>query len=1521
MCFCSEAIEINRNINRKMKSIKNLLLLRAAGVLLAMVLFAFTVQTAFAQALTISSDADWVTFANNVNNGTSYSGQTVKLAADINVTTVVGTDSTKFKGTFDGAGHKINVNLTASEDRCAPFRYVDGATISLLTVTGTVSTGTNKFGAGLIAESTGSVTVKNCRSSVTISGDRSSLDDKDGTHGGFVSLESNGSLTFINCLFDGSISDQSATNCGGFVGWRSSGSLTFTNCLMAGTLNIDVDNNSATFNRNGSSTLNNSYYITSYGAVQGTDAGSMSNETLLDNLGSGWELSSGKIVPIVNTKNLYLANITRLKKSYAYTGSAISLAYVVKDFDGNTLVSGTHYDVTITKDGSTVSEVKDKGTYTLTITARDGSGYTGSQSITFEVGDYVEIGDPESSESVYGLPVNMYYKSTLAQQIFTAEEIGAAGVINSLSFEYLHTSSFSLNGIQVYMKTVGDKATFNSNTDMLSVSASDKVWEGTFSATGAGWVTINLDTPFQYDGTENLLVCFYDPVADSYLNSSYKFRTTNTTGNTSISYYHDSNVPDLNNLSDYSGNKTTYSCRNNIRLGIVTGDFVAWPSSLEATEIKARETTLAWSGGTGTYNVEYKKATDADWISVLTNTTETSLCLTSLTPETKYQVRVQSVDGDEVSDWREISFTTPVSCPVPTDFAATLTAGNATEATLSWTENGSATSWEICLNDDETSLITADTNPYTLTGLTLETVYTAKVRAVNSDSDKSRWSDAVTFEPTDKQVIGSGTSSYSYLPFHNLYNYSLTQQIYTEEELGEAGLIHSIDFKNVSSNDCTRNIDIYMVNTDKTTFRDSVDWISATAADLVFSGEVTFAAGSWTEIVLDNPFDYDGQSNVAIIVDDNTGSYVSSINFLAQVTEGKSSLYVYNDNTNYNPASPGSYDGDRPEYKNIIRILKTATNSPYLRPTNLVASELGSVSVKLSWTENCTPVAQKWIVAYKATGDEDFSEVTTTENPFLLTELTPETEYTVKVRPVVDDETIIKWSRAITFTTKESHSAPTDIAFDNVNGNSATVSWIGNNEVTSYNLRYKTEGDFFEDFENGLDQWTAIRNGEGTEYTDWHIVDPSNLFSSDPYPAHSGNSIVMSRSWNIDAYNVDNWLISPQVNIGSFMTYWMMGDPDYPEHYEVYVSTTTTDFDAFTKVYESDEGPDDWTEVTVDLSAYAGQKGYVAFRNIGSDADFLFIDDVTIAAPSAQGNDWTTINNVTSSYTIEGLAANTRYVVEVQAVYADGESQWESNIFKTTALNIELANVSTGNAALIETYNGEEANVTLTGRTLYKDSKWNTICLPFDVDLTDENSPLYGADARELEEASITGDEANGHTLHLSFSEAVTTLEAGVPYIIKWEAGDNIVNPVFNDVTISNTYEGFDNGVAGDYRVRFLGIYNSTTLDAYDKSCLYFGANNKLMWPDEDVTIGSCRAYFKIGENNAVNAKGITGFVIDFGENDEEATGINEAAADSSLFTPHSSLSEWHTVDGIRLNGKPSKKGMYIHNGKKVVVE
>ena len=62
-----------------------------------------------------------------------------------------------------------------------------------------------------------------------------------------------------------------------------------------------------------------------------------------------------------------------------------------------------------------------------------------------------------------------------------------------------------------------------------------------------------------------------------------------------------------------------------------------------------------------------------------------------------------------------------------------LTAGtpSANEVQLSWTENGTATTWQICINDDENNLVVANSNPFTLTGLNAVTAYTVKVRSTD----------------------------------------------------------------------------------------------------------------------------------------------------------------------------------------------------------------------------------------------------------------------------------------------------------------------------------------------------------------------------------------------------------------------------------------------------------------------------------------------------------------------------------------------------------------------------------------------------------------------------------------------------------------------------------------------------------------------------------------------------------------------------------------------------------------------
>lgn len=200
----------------------------------------------------------------------------------------------------------------------------------------------------------------------------------------------------------------------------------------------------------------------------------------------------------------------------------------------------------------------------------------------------------------------MLFNYSITQQIYTASEIGTAGTITSIAFEYTHTSPFSMSGVRVYMKNV-DKSSFISGSDMVEIYNSDLVWTGDFSASEAGWITLTLDTPFPYDGTGNLLVCCYDTTA-GYPGSSFKFRVSDAPDYLAIDYYSDNYIPDLSDVTSFSGSTVYRSCRNNIRLGITPGDLCPVPTGLATTDITSNSATLGWSDLDPSYNVRYRES-------------------------------------------------------------------------------------------------------------------------------------------------------------------------------------------------------------------------------------------------------------------------------------------------------------------------------------------------------------------------------------------------------------------------------------------------------------------------------------------------------------------------------------------------------------------------------------------------------------------------------------------------------------------------------------------------------------------------------------------------------------------------------------------------------------------------------------------------------------------------------------------------------------------------------------------------
>lgn len=172
------------------------------------------------------------------------------------------------------------------------------------------------------------------------------------------------------------------------------------------------------------------------------------------------------------------------------------------------------------------------------------------------------------------------------------------------------------------------------------------------------------------------------------------------------------------------------------------------------------------------------------------------------------------------------------------------------------------------------------------------------------------------FMPLNGRLVGSGEATNQYLPSYSYYCYTLSQQIYTPDEIGAAGSILTLSYFNAGETK-TRSYDIYMVHTDKNTFENNTDWITVTEADRVFSGEVTMTRGYWNTILLDVPFDYDGTSNLAIIVDDNSGSW-SSNHMYCRVfnANGNQAIRVYSDGTNYDPYNPSGYGGTLHSVKN-----------------------------------------------------------------------------------------------------------------------------------------------------------------------------------------------------------------------------------------------------------------------------------------------------------------------------------------------------------------------------------------------------------------------------------------------------------------------------------------------------------------------------------------------------------------------------------------------------------------------------
>ncbi len=565
-------------------------------------------------------------------------------------------------------------------------------------------------------------------------------------------------------------------------------------------------------------------------------------------------------------------------------------------------------------------------------------------------------------------------------------------------------------------------------------------------------------------------------------------------------------------------------------------------------------------------------------------------------------------------------------------------------AELSWTGNGGAQSYNLRYRnldaDDGWHTLTGVTSSYTLANLAAETKYAWEVQAVYSDHN-SDWVIGESFTTLERYVrpydlavtnLSSTSAVLSWSGNEDVQSYNLRYR--------EADFVLSENFENgMPSTWQTSGENVFVKTPPPGMTAPSGGHVfvidgsgTVTLPQMPLGGALTFQAGAY------------GSST--------SGYYVKVI------IDGDS--LVVADRI----VSAGSF------------ALQTVDLSAYTGQTGAISIVMTSGSYLIVDDVNILPA-----------DDAGWTTVNNAVAPYKLTGLTPETSYEVQAQAVYG-EGKSKWETFPVITTLERYAKPYGLAVTDTAATSAVLSWSGNEDVQSYNLRYR-EADFVlsENFENGMPS-TWQTSGE-------------NVFVNTPptgMPAPSGGHVLV-----IDG---GGSVILPQMPLGGTLTFQAAAF-DFPTAgYSVSVIIGENN----TTLAEGEINEGSFDNLAIDFSAYAGQAGTIKITM--TSGAYLIIDDVRISTGNVAG--WTTVNNAVAPYTLKGLTPETYYEVQAQAVYEGKTTDWtESVLFHTLESTVPapsgltIDNVTASGAVASWTGSDEAQSYNLRYRTKVEGSGEN----------------------------------------------------------------------------------------------------------------------------------------------------------------------------------------------------------------------
>ena len=266
--------------------------------------------------------------------------------------------------------------------------------------------------------------------------------------------------------------------------------------------------------------------------------------------------------------------------------------------------------------------------------------------------------------------------------------------------------------------------------------------------------------------------------------------------------------------------------------------------------------------------------------------------------------------------------------------------------------------------------------------------------------------------------------------------------------------------------------------------------------------------------------------------------------------------------------------------------------------------------------------------------------------------------------------------------------------------------------------------------------------------------------------------------------------------------------------------------------------------------------------------------------------------------------------------------------FDDVEFNIEITEKMTILDENATTLPGDAEDVKVCVRRTITAGAWSTICLPFAMNEA-QTKAAFGDDVQiaDFTGCEVTLDEEENVTdIQVNF-QPVTAMEANHPYIIKVKesltefTADGVDIIVEEEPTVDCDEYRTGSGTRKDPYVyhynSMVGTYMSET--EVPELCLFLSGNQ--FWYSTGATkMKAFRAYFDFYDVlTAVEAGAGARPALQLNFNDE-ATGIGDV---SHLNDKGEMINDksYYTIEGVKLLGEPSQRGVYIVNGKKVVVK